>query len=237
MKLPVVLETYRTLDGSPSISQTQLIAETLTGMEGDDANRLLNIIAGQDNPHLGAEIMTESLWQLGLLNSFMATPYELPARAGRQTYDTPANSLEVKLTAPDPAMQTTAEDMGTLLAMLYYCAVSDGGTLRAAFPEQVTQSECQQILEQMQLNRIGSLIEEGVPSEVPVAHRHSWVGDTHADAGIVFSPGGEYVLVQIFYQADWLPWEVSSPLMAQISRATYNYFNFADPYLDNSRAN
>jgi hypothetical protein len=237
LRLPIALETYRVLPGAPSISQTQLITETLTIGEAESANRLLSIIAGQDDPFLGADIMTDSLWRLGLQNTFMATPYELQNRPGQGTRETPANSQELLLTNPNPAIQTTAEDIGTLLGMLYYCATNGGGSLRAAYGEQLTQTECQQIINHMQRNRIGSLIEEGVPPDVPVAHRHGWVSDTHADAGIVFSPGGDYVLVQMFYQQDWLPWEISSPLMAQISRATYNYFNFSDPYLDNSRAN
>jgi beta-lactamase class A len=76
-----------------------------------------------------------------------------------------------------------------------------------------------------------------VPPDTPVAHRHGWSGDTHADAGIVYSPGGDYVLVEIFHQKDWLPWDRSSPLMADISRAAYNYFNFDRPYLGSSRIN
>ena len=78
---------------------------------------------------------------------------------------------------------------------------------------------------------IGSLIEEGVPPDTPVAHKHGWISDTHADAGIVMSPGGDYVLVTYLYKPEWLEWEISSPLLADISRATYNYFNFDDPYL------
>ena len=89
----------------------------------------------------------------------------------------------------------------------------------------------------MRRNRIGSLLEAGLPPDTPLAHRHAWVGDTHADAGIVFSPGGDYVIVEIFYQQEWLPWEKSSPLMADVARATYNYFNFDNPYLESSRTN
>ena len=57
-------------------------------------------------------------------------------------------------------MQTTAEDMGLLLAMLYYCAQEDGGTIRAVFPDQITQAECQQILATMQQNNIDVLMEQ-----------------------------------------------------------------------------
>lgn len=236
-RLPVVLDAYRYIEGPPTLSQRRMISDTLLTAESDAPLALLNVIAGQDNPYQGAKIMTESMWRLGLKNTFVAIPFGAALVPGRQTYETPANSLRDGLTTPDTAMQTTAEDMGTLLAMLYYCAETGGGALRAAYPDSITQAECRQMLELMQQNKIGSLIEEGVPAEVPVAHRHGWVGDTHGDAGIVYSPGGDYVLVEIFYQKDWLPWEESSPLMADISRATYNYFNFGDPYLDSSRAN
>jgi len=89
----------------------------------------------------------------------------------------------------------------------------------------------------MSQNEIGSLIEEGVPPETPVAHRHGWLADTHGDAGIVFSPGGDYVIVQFLYKPDWLEWETSAPLLANMSRATYNFFNFDQPYLGDERAN
>lgn len=83
----------------------------------------------------------------------------------------------------------------------------------------------------MTQNDIGSLIQEGVPAQIPIAHRHGWMADTHGDAGIVYSPGGDYVIVQFLYKPNWLEWEVSSPLLANMSRATYNYFNFDAPFL------
>ena len=238
LKVPITVEAYRVLDVAPSVTQARYITETLLAEEPDGAKALLKVIAGKDNPYVGAQLTTETMWQLGLKNTFIATPYGESALEGtRTTYETPANSARSRRTEPDLAIQTTAEDMGALLAMLYYCAETGGGALRAAFPDQITQQECRHVLEVMQENHIGSLIEEGVPADVSVSHRHGWIGDTHADAGIVFSPGGAYVLVQFFYQHDWLPWERSSPMMADISRATYNYFNFDDPYLDSSRAN
>jgi hypothetical protein len=93
-----------------------------------------------------------------------------------------------------------------------------------------------EILDYMQQNKIGSLLEEGVPTEVNIAHRHGWTGDTNVDAGIVFSPGGDYVLVEVLYKPEWLEWELSAPLMADVSRATYNYFNLDTPYLEETSA-
>ena len=108
--------------------------------------------------------------------------------------------------------------------MIYQCA-KGGGTLIAAYPDEITPEECQAMLDIMSQNRIGALIEAGVPEGTRVAHKHGWVGDTHGDAGIVFSPGGDYVLCVYLYHKDWLEWDVSSPLIARVSEATYNYFN------------
>lgn len=238
MKVPIVLETFRRLDTPPTLTQQALISDTLViNVEHDSANQLLNIIAGQDDPYTGARLVTESLRRLGLENSYMVTPYDRDPRAGTTIPQTPANQSENARTQPNQYIQTTAEDIGTLLSMIYYCAEGMGGALQAAFGEQVTQVECQTIIDTMRENRIGSLIEEGVPPETAVAHRHGWTSDTHADAGIVYSEGGDYVIVVILSRSNWLEWEQSSPLLAAISRAAYNYFNFDNPYLADSRTN
>ena len=237
MKVPIALEVYRALE-HPTLVQKELISATLV-IQPDNigANDLLNLIAGEEDPYLGAEIVTNSMQRLGLQNTFMVTPYDEQPLAGKRPLTTPANSLELLRTKPNPYIQTTAEDIGILFSMIYYCAQGQGGTLLAVYPEQITQSECQELITFMAQNKIGSLLEEGVPQETAVAHRHGWISDTHGDAGIIFSPGGDYVIVQILYQPDWLEWAVSSPLLAEISRATYNFFNFDNPYLSDSSAN
>lgn len=235
LKVPIVLELYRVLDSRPTLSQQKLISDTLVVQPDHlSANAILNVIAGQDDPELGAALVTESMQRLGLVNTFMATPYD---DEGGIALETPANSVEEPTTLPTPQMQTTAEDMGTLLSMLYYCARGAGGAILAAYEGAVTQSECAEILNVMQQNKIGSLIEEGVPPVTAVAHRHGWISNTHGDAGIIFSPGSDYVLVIFLYKPNWLEWEISSPLLADISRLVYNYYNFDHPYLAGSQAN
>jgi len=238
VKVPIVLEAIRTLEGNLTAEHSKLISETLVVQSGNfSANLLLDVVAGEDDAYLGSDLVTQSMQSLGLENTFIAVPYEEQPRPGKATYETVANSREELSTDPDPAMQTTAEDIGTLLAMIYYCAQQDGGPLKAVYGEQIGQEHCQELVEVMKLNRIGSLIEEGVPTDTPVAHKHGWISDTHGDAGIVYSPGGDYVLVTYMYKPDWLEWEISSPLLADISRATYNYFNFDEPYLGSQFTN
>ena len=237
MKIPIVLETYRKLDQLPTLSQRQLISDTLViNPDNTSANELLGVIGGEEGPYKGAEQVTATMQRLGLLNTFVMAPYDAGMPAGKRTPETPANSVESLRTNPSPTMQTTAEDIGTLLSMIYYCATGQGGALVAAFPADDWQRECLEMLDYMERNKIGSLIEEGVPSETTIAHRHGWTGDTHVDAGIIFSPSGDYIIVEIMYKPDWLEWELSAPLIADVSRAAYNYFNFDAPYLGASSA-
>ncbi len=236
MKIPIVLETYRQLDQLPTLSQRQLISNTLViNPDNASANELLAFIGGEEGPYIGAERVTTTMQRLGLVNTFIMAPYDAAMPAGKRTPETPGNSAEALRTNPSPTMQTTAEDIGTLLSMIYYCATGEGGALLAAFPGD-WQRECLEMLDYMERNKIGSLLEEGVPRETTIAHRHGWIGDTHVDAGIIFSPGADYVIVEIMYRPEWLEWELSAPLIADVSRAAYNYFNFDAPYLGESSA-
>ena len=137
VKIAILLETFRALDFEPTSDQAKLIAETAIYSGNFSANLLLDVVAGQDNAYLGVDILTESMQKLGLENTFIVTPYEEPDRPGKGTRDTPANLRQDVTTNPDPTMQTTAEDMGTLLSMIYHCS-KGGGTLLAIYPEQLT---------------------------------------------------------------------------------------------------
>jgi hypothetical protein len=115
--------------------------------------------------------------------------------------------------------------MGALLVNIYHCAKTGGGAFSILWPGRITQAECQAMLDYLALNETGVLIEGGVPEGVTVAHKHGWIGDTNGDAGIVQSPGGDYVISLFLWRQDFLEWNISSPLFAEISAAVYDYFN------------
>lgn len=232
LKIAIFAETYRVLDGPPNEYVQTLLLETATQSSNYGANLLLHVIAGEDNTYEGAAVFTEAMQQLGLSNTFMVIPYDSPEVSTRPTtYVTPANQRPNGLTVPDPARQTTAEDIGTLLSMIYYCA-KDGGGLAAVYPGEITPEECQAIIDLMVENTEGNLIRFGVPDDVPVSHKHGWDGVTHGDAGIVLSPNGDYVIVEYLHQpGEWLVSDVSFPILREISRTVYNYFNPDNPYL------
>jgi beta-lactamase class A len=93
------------------------------------------------------------------------------------------------------------------------------------YPDALSADECQTMINWMSENRIENLMEMGLPAGTKVAHKHGWISDTHADAGLVFTPGGDYVLVVFLHRPEWLQWEESASLIADISKAAYNYFN------------
>ncbi len=234
LKIAIFLDTYRVLDGPPNEYVQGLFIDTAVHSSNYAANLLLHIIAGEENTYEGAAQLTNFLKELGLVNTFMAIPYDASPTASRpSTYITPANSDPDLITRPDPAMQTTAEEMGTLLSMIYYCS-KDSGLLRFLYPDELTPDDCQAIIDLMVLNEEGNLIRFGVPETVPVSHKHGWDFVTQGDAGIVFSPGGDYVIVEYVTDpySDWLDHEIGFPVLRDISRATYNYFNFENPNLE-----
>jgi hypothetical protein len=128
-------------------------------------------------------------------------------------------------------MQTTPNDIGLLLEMIYQCG-EGGGALMVAYPGAFTSEECRQMLDIMKENvitdaeGIPTLLRGGLPDETPLAHKHGWDNDTRADASVAFTPGGDFVLV-VFVNTPgaWVEWDVANGIMVDIARAAYNYFN------------
>ena len=222
LKIAIVVEVYRELDQPPGVETTKLITQTMTESRNFTANLLLRDVVGDGDRYRAVEELTASMNRLGLRNTFMAAPYDEKDVASDIV--TEANSRTDVSTEPDPFIQTTPLDVGLLLEMIYQCS-HGGGTLIMTYPDSLTPGECQKVVRWMGQNRIDSLIEAGVPADTKVAHKHGWTSDTHADAGLLFTPGGDFVLVAFLHRPQWLEWEESAPLFADIATASYNYFN------------
>ena len=231
VKIAIMLETYRrAYVGTPPPYEFDLMQMTAAESSDWAANLLLDRVAGMNNAYLGVDILTETMQELGLENTYIVTPYQEPARPERASLVTPANSDPDALNGLDPAMQTTAEEIGTLLSMIYYCAQGKGPLL-LLYPDELSPNECQELINVMGENVEGNLIRWGVPDGVLVSHKHGWAGGLHGDAGIVFGPEKDYVIVTYLYQdTTWLVADYSFPILREMSRITYNYFHMDDPY-------
>lgn len=227
MKIPIVLNYYRYLSWQPFDYEYDIVFKSLVESSNIMPNVMLSDISLVDDPKRGAYAVTESLRYLGLENSFIASAYDddnepeyftTPAREAART-GTCVN------TNPDIYMQTTAEDVAILLDMLYQCATHHAGDLIAAYSDEITPEECQTILDTMKQNTEGKLIRAGLPVDTDVAHKHGYTYDTISDSGVVWSPGGDYVLVMFIWEdVEWVA-TGAYPIMMDLSALTFNYFN------------
>ncbi len=222
LKIPIMVGMYRALQTAPDPETNQKLIETMELSGNESANALLEELGSGDMDTGWRQVNTD-MQDLGLASTFMAGYYD--DQRSPNPLITPGNSRTDINTRPDPYLQTTATDMGALLVDIYQCAKTGGGAFQAAWPGRITASECQTMLDYLGRNKTGVLIEGGVPEGTQVAHKHGWIGDTNGDAGIVFTAGGDYVLSMFLWREDYLAWDVSSPLYAEISRAVYNYYN------------
>lgn len=225
IKIPILV-SYFIRFGRPDERTTAIILDMMRLSENPPADRLMAVM----NETSGPLLVTEDIKAAGLQNTFLAGYFE-PGAPLLQRFSTPANQRTDVYTAPDAYNQTSSSDMGMLLADLYQCAKTGGGALVAAFPEKIDQAACQQIISFLVQDKIGVLIEAGVPEGTQVAHKHGWVTDVTgvirniSDAGIVYTSGGDYVLVIYSYHPIQAIWDSVSALFAQLSQAAYNYFN------------
>ena len=230
-KIAILAGYYRALNGPPSDEQANTVAQAMVCSENISTNRMLAAIGG-GNPYRGAESVSRFLTDLGLPDTFIFTPYANDPYITPEAPMTRVTTVNQQAAQPDPYNQLTTGETGGLLNAMYQCAENERGPLMDAFPGQFTPTECRQMLHVMSFNKIGSLIEVGIPANVQIAHKHGWINDTHGDAALIFSPGGDYVLAVTLHNPDWLNFSESAPLIEEMSRTVYNYFNPDAPMLE-----
>jgi beta-lactamase class A len=222
IKIPIMASYYRHYDEPVGEEAETWLWEMITESENGPADRLME----QLDENLGPLLVTEMLQELGLESTFLAG-YFYPGAPLLEIYQTPGNQRLDIDTDPDIYNQTTASEMGMLLGDIYACA-QGGGAMLARYPGEITPEECSSMLDYLSENNIGILIEAGVPEGTRVAHKHGWTSspmETLADAGIVFSPGGDYVISLFLWNTQEMIWLPTSRLFADLARSVYNYFN------------
>lgn len=222
MTVPMAITAMRT--SGPTIApDLQLALENSVQRNSvEHANAVLTQLGGGD-PALGAALVTQTMQQLGLQSTFMAGFYGQDGPAPE--IQTPANGRIDINTGPDAWRQTTAREITWLMANLDLCANEKGGTFRLVYPQAFTPAACQQLIDLFRLDRIGALIEAGVPPQFPIAHRHGLEISTYGDVAIVEAPSGSYALGIFVWRPEALDWNIHSTMVSDISRAVYGFYN------------
>lgn len=227
VKIPLMVTAFRYMEEPYPPEALTLMEEMIQQSENTSTDQLAMMVI--DN-NLSPLIVTEDMQKLGLENTFWAGHFYVGAPL-LQNFSTPANQRTDIDTRPDRYNQTTAADMGMLMEDIYLCAENGGGSLIAAFPGEITQEKCRLMIDIMGLNKIGVLIQAGVPSGTTVAHKHGWAIETdglvhtYGNAALVYSPGGNYVLTIFAHHPVQAVFDPVNLLFANISSAIYNFFN------------
>jgi len=227
IKIPILVSTFKRLSEPTPQGASDLMQQMIEKSENPPADQLMEIYL---DPNIGPIFITQDMQEIGLKNTFLAGHFYLGAPL-LQRYLTQANQRLDYTTDPDIYNQTTTAELGMLLDDIYQCAQSGGGSLSAVFQNQLSQSECQLMITYLTQNKIAVLMQAGLPDGTQFAHKHGWIVEldgvihTIMDAGIVFSPGGNYVGVIAMYQPTQLIFDIANFLSAQISTAIYHYFN------------
>ncbi len=226
MKIPILVSTY----WRENIPLPEIINGWINYMivlsENAPADRLMENI----DPIRGPLIVTEDMQLLGLNNTFIAGYFYFGSPL-LKLYETSANTRTDVNLDPDLYNQTTAEEIGSLLSSIYQCAAFGSGKLFEKSNGSITQDECNAMIDTLARNKIGALIEAGVPEGTKVAHKHGWSEEqdgllhTVSDVAIVFGPENDYVLTIFVYSHDQLLFDDANFLIAKLAQATYNGLN------------
>lgn len=223
MKLVILLEALRIQEAAPDPRTGLLISQTVSLAGFSAANELLALI-GKTDAAAGVAEVNRSLRRLGLQNTFIAAPFDQPG----PRVSTPANSRTDITTRPDPFIQTTPREMGMVMQMLVECS-RGGGTLLAAYRDEITQTECQQLLNYLGLNPVTDLIVSGLPRGTQAVHRHGYTSEAEGDVAAIWGLAGPYVLSIYLYRPSWLEWSFASETMGDLSKIVWDYFALANP--------
>jgi beta-lactamase class A len=226
VKIPIMTSIFRRIDQDEDAETFNLLQKMIIESGNDPADWVMERVIHTSQAPLE---VTKDMQSLGLENTFLAGEFSLGSPL-LKVFKTPANQRLDVTTDPDQYNQSTPSDIGMLLEDIYLCADNGQGTFKAVFGDEITQAECQTMIDYLSQNKMPSLLEAGVPDVTEVAHKHGWVTyngimQTLGDAGIIFSPGGDYILVIFLYHPEQLIWDSASYLVGQLSAAIYNFYN------------
>jgi len=78
---------------------------------------------------------------------------------------------------------------------------------------------------------VAILLQAGLPEATQIAHKHAYATEsdglihTMGDSGIIYTPGGNYILSIFLHDPIQMVFDPANRMIAELSEAVYNYFN------------
>jgi beta-lactamase class A len=227
IKIPIMISIMRRVDEP---NPQNILDQMRLMIEESGNNPADNLMEAVMTEGVAPLEVTQDMQMLGLQNTFLGAYMAKPVFLKR--IETPSNQRTDINADPDPFSQTTPSDIGQLLGDIYTCSENGGGALAAAFPGEISQAECQTMIEFLAGNKtVAILLQAGLPEGVRIAHKHAYATEsdglihTMGDSGIIYSPGGNYIASVFLHHPVQVVWDPSNKMVAELSQAAYNYFN------------
>ena len=226
MKIPILISTFWRNDIPLNDNLNEWIVSMIVNSENDPADRLME----QIDPIRGPLMVTSDMQTFGFENTFIAGYFYLGAPL-LDLYQTPANQRNDAFVNPDIYNQTTPEEIGELLILLSRCAEDYYAEMVQKSQGLISSPECQQMIDVLSRNKMGALIEAGLPEGTRIAHKHGWSQErdglvhSFSDVAIVYGPESDFVVTIFLYSQDQLLFDQANPLIARISQSVFNAYN------------
>lgn len=231
IKVGILLNAYAHVD-SFTAKQEQALKRMIVDSDNIAANTILAASvggAGTEDALRGAEQMSAMMSGLGLTHTYLYVPFEATEYLAQRKLKYklgPKRDGEPPYTDSGRALRTTPAEMAQIYLMIDQCA-GGKGVLLDKFADHLSAKRCQEMLDRLQKNGDAKRMRGGLPADVRVEHKSGWIDDMQADAGIVRSPGGDFLIAIYLYKASStpLPDKAFLPTLAGFARLVYSYYN------------
>jgi hypothetical protein len=228
IKIPVMVTFFRYKDGDLTPDEQLLF----NGIFGESANAYTDLVLGiigakqQGGGLVGTNMVSDTMADLGLKNTYLAGLLDTLGAITTPRI-TPGNSRTDINLDPDLYSQTSADDMGKLMVMIYQCSQGTG-KLMDTFPGQFTADECKQMIHFLSENAVGPIFLDGSAPGATVVHKHGWdllPLNNVGDAALIQSKGGDYAMTVYIHRDEPVQFDDANRLIVSLGTVVFNYYN------------
>src|SRR5262249_30999193 len=204
IKVAILLNAYAHVN-SFTARQQQALEAMIVDSDNLAANAMLAAAvggSGTEDALRGAEQMSALLKDVGLPHTYLYAPFEALDYLGQKKIKIklgPAREGDPPYTESGRALRTTPAEMAQIYRMIDQCSKGQG-ILLEKYGDHLNSKRCQEMLDRLAQNGDQARMRSGLPDKVRVEHKSGWIDDMQADAGIVRSPGGDFIVAIYLFQ-------------------------------------
>ena len=232
IKTAIMLNAYASRD-SFTAKQEDALKKMIVNSDNLAANTVLAASvngSGTDDALKGAEKMSAMLKDLGLTHTYLYVPFEATDYLAQKKVKYklgPKTDGAAPFTDSGRALRTSPAEMAQLYLLIDQCSKGQGRLIEKL--PKLNAKRCGDMLDRLFANADASRMRSGLPRSARVEHKSGWIDDMQADAGIVRSPGGDFVLAVYLYRVTKAgvqqPDTLFAPYLGAFARLVYSYYN------------